>query len=210
MKYEWRKSEKELYQPKVKPQIIKIPKFKFFTIEGKGNPNEEAFGDYVGVLYSLAYAVKMSYKKGIEPKGFYDYTVYPLEGFWDLTEEGRRKFGEGILDKKELLFKIMIRQPDFVDNDYANFIIGEVKKNKPHELLEKVKFEEVEEGEVAQMLHIGSYDSEVESFRQMEEFAKENGYRRAEKYHKEIYLSDARKTEQSKLKTILRFKVEKK
>ena len=206
-KYEWKKKEKNLYLPKAKPEIIDIPSFKFFTLEGKGNPNDEFFADYVGALYSLSYGVKMSYKKGIEPKGFYDYIVYPLEGVWDLTEKGREDYKKGFINKEELLFKLMIRQPDFVDEAYAKFIVEEVKKNKPNVLLNDVKFEEIEEGKVVQMLHVGSYDSEVESFKIMEEFVKESGFERAEKLHKEIYLSDARKVEAEKLKTILRFKV---
>ena len=206
-KHEWKKKEKDLYQPKSKPEIIDIPSFKFFTLEGNGNPNDEFFADYIGVLYSLAYGVKMSYKKGIEPKGFYDYAVYPLEGIWDLTEKGREEAKKGIINKEELLFKLMIRQPDFVDETYAKFIVEEVKKNKPNALLNVVKFEEIEEGKVVQMLHVGSYDSEVESFKIMEEFVKESGFERAEKLHKEIYLSDARKVEAEKLKTILRFKI---
>lgn len=206
-KYEWKKKEKDLYQPKSKPEIIDIPSFKFFTLEGEGNPNDEFFADYVGALYSLAYGVKMSYKKGIEPRGFYDYAVYPLEGIWDLTEKGREEAKKGIINKEELLFKLMIRQPDFVDETYAKFIIEEVKKNKPNALLNVVKFEEIEEGKVVQMLHVGSYDGEVESFKIMEEFVKESGFERAEKLHKEIYLSDARKVEAEKLKTILRFKI---
>lgn len=206
-KYEWRKKEKNLYNPKNKPEIIDIPSFKFFTIEGKGNPNDGFFTDYIGVLYSLSYAVKMSYKKGMEPKGFYDYTVYPLEGIWDLTEKEKEDYKKGFINKDELLFKLMIRQPSFVDEDYAKFILDEVKKNKPNILLNNVKFEELEEGKVVQMLHIGSYDSEPESFRLMETFVKEKGFVRAEKIHKEIYLSDARKTEKEKLKTILRLKI---
>ena len=206
-KYEWKKKEKEFYQPKAKPEIIDIPSFKFFTIEGKGNPNDEFFADYIGVLYSLSYAVKMSYKKGIEPKGFYDYVVYPLEGFWDLTEKGKEESKKGIINKEELLFKLMIRQADFVDEAYAKFIVEEVNKNKPHALLNNVKFEEIEEGKVVQMLHVGTYDNEPESFKMMEEFAKDKGFERLDKTHKEIYLSDARKLEAEKLKTILRFKV---
>ena len=206
-KYEWKKKEKNLYLPKAKPEIIDIPSFKFFTLEGKGNPNDEFFADYVGALYSLSYGVKMSYKKGIQPKGFYDYIVYPLEGVWDLTEKGREDYKKGFINKEELLFKLMIRQPDFVDEAYAKFIVEEAKKNKPNALLNDVKFEEIEEGKVVQMLHVGSYDSEVESFKIMEEFVKESGFERAEKLHKEIYLSDARKVEAEKLKTILRFKV---
>lgn len=206
-KHEWKKKEKIFYQPKTKPEIIDIPSFKFFTIEGKGNPNDEFFADYIGVLYSLSYAVKMSYKKGIEPKDFYDYTVYPLEGFWDLTEKGREESKKGIINKEELLFKLMIRQPDFVDEAYAKFIVEELKKNKPHALLNDIKFEEIEEGKVVQMLHVGTYDNEPESFKMMEDFIKDKDFERAEKIHKEIYLSDARKVEAEKLKTILRFKV---
>ena len=124
-----------------------------------------------------------------------------------MTEKGREEAKKGIINKEELLFKLMIRQPDFVDETYAKFIIEEAKKNKPNALLNDVKFEEIEEGKVVQMLHVGSYDSEVESFKIMEEFVKESGFERAEKLHKEIYLSDARKVEAEKLKTILRFKV---
>jgi Uncharacterized conserved protein len=74
-------------------------------------------------------------------------------------------------------------------------------------LLNDIKFEEIEEGKVVQMLHVGTYDDEPESFKIMEEFVKESGFERAEKLHKEIYLSDARKVEAEKLKTILRFKI---
>ncbi|MFH1534375.1 MAG: hypothetical protein ABIF80_00135, partial [Patescibacteria group bacterium] len=77
MKYEWRKSEKNIYLPKNKPEIIDLPKFNFFTIAGQGNPNDDFFGDYIKVLYSMSYGVRMSYKAGIEPKGFFEYTVYP-------------------------------------------------------------------------------------------------------------------------------------
>jgi len=207
MKYEWKKNEKQFYLPKNKPELIKLPKFKFYTIEGEGNPNDDFFAEYIGVLYALSYAVKMSPKKGMEPHGYYDYTVYPLEGVWDLKVEARKAF-DGSINKNDLVFKLMIRQPDFVTNDFALQIIEQTRKKKPHDLLGKVKFEEIIEGDCIQMLHLGSYDSEPESFAIMERFAKQENYRRKEKTHREIYLSDARKVSPDKLKTVLRFNVE--
>jgi len=208
MKHEWKKNEKQFYLPKNKPELISIPKFKFYTIEGKGNPNDDFFSEYIGVLYSLSYGVKMSPKKRIEPKGYFEYTVYPLEGIWDISEEAKISFN-GTINKSDLIFKLMIRQPDFVDNDFALQILEQTKKKKPHDLLSKVKFEEIKEGDCIQMLHLGSYDNESESFRIMEELADKNKYKRKTMTHREIYLSDARKVTPDKLKTVLRFKVEK-
>ena len=208
MKHEWKKNEKHFYLPKNKPELISIPKFKFFTIEGSGNPNDDFFAEYIGVLYSLSYGIKMSPKKGIEPKGYFDYTVYPLEGVWDLNEEAKKSFN-GTINKNDLVFKLMIRQPDFVESDFALQILEYTKKKKPHDLLEKVRFEEIIEGDCIQMLHIGSYDDEPASFRIMESFAKQENYRRKTKTHREIYLSDARKVSPEKLKTVLRVCIEK-
>ncbi len=209
MKQEWRKKEKEIYLPKNKPVKIHIPEFSFYTIEGKGNPNDDFFPEYIGVLYSLSYAVKMSNKKGMEPEGYFDYTVYPLEGIWDISEEAKKRF-DGKIDKDDLLFKLMIRQPDFVDEKFAEKILEQTKKTKPHKLLDKVKFEKITDGNCVQMIHLGSYDNEPESFRLMEEFAEKENLNRISKVHREIYLSDARKVVPEKLKTVLRFKVENK
>ena len=80
MKYEWRKSDKELYLPKQKPTIIDVPAIKFLTINGKGNPDNEAFKHAVEALYAMSYAIRMMPKKGFTPDGYYEYTVFPLEG----------------------------------------------------------------------------------------------------------------------------------
>ena len=208
MKYEWRKKEKEIYLPKNKPEIVDIPEFKYFTIEGEGNPNSDAFSEYIGVLYSLSYAVKMSYKKGIEPDGYFDYTVYPLEGVWDIKEDAKKNF-TGTINKDDLIFKLMIRQPDFVDLDFVDKIITLTKEKKPHELLDSVKFETINEGTCVQMLHLGSFDNEPESFKIMEDFEIAQGLKRFSKIYKEIYLIDARKTAPEKLKTVLIFQVAK-
>lgn len=204
MKYEWRKADKKYYLPETKPEIVKVPPMKFFMLDGRGNPNGEAFSEAVGVLYSLAYALKMLPKSGETPEGYFDYTVFPLEGIWDLDVSG----GTGeVLDKDKLMYTIMIRQPEFVDDELAQKVIEQVKKKKYHPLLEKARFGEIEDGDCVQMMHIGSYDGEPASFRLMELFCEENGLVRTEMRHREIYISDVRKTEPSKLKTVLRIKV---
>jgi len=208
MKHEWRKKEKAIYLPKNKPVIITLPSHKFFMIEGKGNPNDNLFPEYIGVLYSLSYGVRMSPKTGIAPDGYYEYTVYPLEGIWDISEEAKRNY-DGNLDKDTLVFNLMIRQPDFVTEKFAKEIIKRVKKKKPHKLLDEVKFGFIEEGECVQMMHLGSYADEPESFKIMEQFCEENNFKRISENHKEIYLTDARKVAPEKLKTVLRFKIEK-
>jgi hypothetical protein len=205
MKYEWKKQEKEFYLPKEKPESVVVPKFKFFMLNGKGNPNNAEFSEAVTVLYSLAYAVKMLPKKGITPVGYFDYTVYPLEGVWDLAEEARVL---EVLDKDSLIYTIMIRQPDFVTDELAEEVVKGVKAKKPHPLLDEVKFTSLEEGLCVQMLHIGPYDDEPKTFSQMEEYCTQQGLKRTSKIHREIYLSDPRKTEPNKLKTLLRFRAE--
>ncbi|KGE17723.1 GyrI-like domain-containing protein [Paenibacillus wynnii] len=203
MKYEWKKQDKHLYQPKNKPEILTIPSYNYFMVSGKGNPNHEAYAEAIGVLYSLSYGVKMMPKSGKVPDGYYEYSIFPLEGVWDLSEEGKRKTA---LDKDELLYTIMIRQPDFVTSELADEVIEIVKRKKPHPLLEKASFSSLEEGLCIQMLHLGHYDEEPHSFAIMEQYCTDNGLQRTFHTHKEIYLNDARKTHPDKLKTVLRFK----
>lgn len=202
MKQEWKKHEKNLYIPKETPMLLEVPEFKFFTLEGRGNPNTDAFAEEIGVLYSLAYGIKMLPKKGIAPDGYFDYTVYPLEGIWSLSEEA---ILSGVFDKEQLVYKIMIRQPDFVSEDLAEKVRHEVAKKKPNPLYAKVKFEAIEDGLSVQMLHIGSYDDEPRSFEKMKEFCRENHLIQWDLRHREIYISDARKTAAEKLKTTLRY-----
>jgi len=204
MKHEWRKHEKNLYVPKQKPEIVNVPVFQFFSIEGAGNPNDEFFGNCIEVLYALSYAVKMSPKKGKTPEGYFDYTVYPLEGVWDIADEAKKTYN-GKIDKNTLQFNLMIRQPNFVTADFAHKIIAETQKKSPNELLHKVKFETIEDGKCVQMLHHGSYDNEPQSFALMKSFCEQQKLERISMKHREIYLSDARKTSPEKLQTILRY-----
>lgn len=204
MKYEWRKQEKNLYIPKQKPELITVPEQKFLMIKGVGNPNGEEFSEKIGVLYSLAYAIRMMPKQGYTPEGYFEYTVYPLEGVWDLTEKGRKLY---TLNKDELVYTIMIRQPDFVTEEIVDKAFENVRKKKPSPLLDEVTFGTIEDGLSVQILHVGSYDSEPESFKLMNEFTEENNLERISMTHREIYLSDFRRVSEDKLKTVLRYRV---
>lgn len=205
MKFEWKKHARSLYLPKAEPEVVTVPSFPFFMLSGKGNPNGEPFAEAVGVLYALSYGLKMLPKKGIVPEGYYDYTVFPLEGVWDLAEEAR---GQDKLDKDSLIYTLMIRQPDYATTELAEVVIASTKKSKPHPLLEKATFGTIEDGMCVQMLHLGSYDDEPASFASMEHFCDGNQLKRKSMLHREIYITDARKTAPDKLKTVLRFQVE--
>lgn len=202
MKYEWRKQERGLYIPSIVPQVVEVPKQKFFVIEGKGNPNDEDFAERIGVLYAVSYGVRMMPKSGFIPEGYFEYTVYPLEGIWDMTEEGKKS---DIFHKEELIYRLMIRQPDFVNEDIAIRALKITKQKKPHPLLEKITFEEIKDGLCVQMLHEGSFDDEPVSFNRMTQFINEHQLERCGSTHREIYLNDARKVDKSKLKTVLRY-----
>ena len=195
---------KDLYLPKKQPVKIEVPEMKFFTIEGSGNPNGKEFKDNLEILYALSYAIRMMPKKGITPEGYFEYTVFPLEGHWDLDEEGRKL---DYLNKDHLVYKLMIRQPDFVTEQLFQYAVNTVKQKKTNIQLDNVQFEFITEGICVQAMHVGSYDDEPITFELMEQFCLQNNLKRAEKTHKEIYISDIRKTSPEKLKTVLRYKV---
>lgn len=205
-KHEWRKQEKSFYLPKNIPAVVDIPAFKFATIRGEGNPNSPFFGDYISALYAVSYAIKMTPKRmEVKPSGYFDYTVYPLEAIWDLNEEARQRY-DGTFNKDDLVFDLMIRQPDFVDEAFFQEMLELAQKKKPHPLLKEVQFKPITDGKCVQMLHIGPYDDEPASFEQMEQFAAAQGLKRLSKRHREIYISDFRKVAPEKLRTVLRFK----
>ncbi|PIE03480.1 MAG: hypothetical protein CSA81_02000 [Acidobacteria bacterium] len=207
MKYEWRKAEKHIYLPPKKPVVLDVPAFKYFTISGSGNPNSAFFSECVEALYAVSYAIRMSHKKGLQPENFYEYTVYPLEGVWDISENAKQSL-TGTLDKNEFVFTIMIRQPDFVSNEFAELAKEWAKKKKSNPLIQELAFRKLSEGKCIQMMHLGSYDSEPASFALMTDFAEKNQFKRKSMQHREIYISDPRKTAPEKLKTVLRFQVE--
>lgn len=204
MKYEWRKQEKDIYLPKTKPELVDIKEAKYICIKGVGNPNDEEFSEKIGVLYELSYAIRMMPKKGYTPNGYFEYTVYPLEGLWDIKNRGENS---ETFNKDELMYTIMIKQPDFVDVDVFNRAIDIVKKKNKNSLIDEVYLDVMNDGLSVQMLHIGSYDNEEESFKIMKDYIKENNLKLSTMVHREIYLSDARKTKKDNLKTVLRYRL---
>ena len=199
MKYEWRKREKQLYGAKTTPVLVTVPTQSCIMINGEGNPNDTDFSNRVSALYSVAYAVKMAYKK--TAKGEYDdFAVYPLEGIWQKIENGE-------LIKEKLRYTLLIRQPDFVGEDSVYAALERTKPRKSNPLLEEVRFGTVPGKTCVQLLHIGAYDDEPVSFAKMDEFVRAHSLTRAEECHREIYLSNATRTEKNRLKTILRYRV---
>lgn len=208
MKFEWKKHERELYGVKDKPQLVTVPRQNYIMIKGKGNPNNEEFSEKVGVLYSLAYPIKMRFKamcnNDSEQQKLYEYnefSVYPLEGVWSSNNP------DNTLDKDSYYYTIMIRQPDYITKDMYTDALQAIEKKKPHRFLKEVFFDSIEDGPSIQMLHRGPFDEEPASFDKMCLFAKENGLERLNHFHREIYLNDARKTVPEKRQTILRFQV---
>ena len=201
-KIDYKKDYKEIYLPKTKPEIIDVPPMWFITFSGSGDPNQGEFGQAVEALYSLSYAVRMSYNSENVPEGYYQYTVFPLEGVWDLLD-----YTKTATDKSNLKYTIMIRQPDFLTEHWFQYFLKQVKEKKPNPYLDGIRFEQITDGRSCQMMHIGSFDDEPTSFRQMEAFCDAHSYIRTSKVHREIYLSDPRKTEKDKLRTVLRYSV---
>ncbi|WFB36743.1 GyrI-like domain-containing protein [Kiritimatiellota bacterium B12222] len=186
---------------------MQLPRYNFIRIRGQGNPNLEPFTERIRALYPIAYGIKMTAKKpGMAPPGHVDYTVYPLEGVWDITDEAKKTF-TGTIHKDDLVYELMLRQPDFVTQDYFSQIVEAAQKKKANPLFDEIEFIELEEGRCVQMLHVGPFETEAASFEIMEQYAREQGLRRQSKVHREIYLSDFRKTVPEKLKTVLRFSV---
>ena len=201
MKYEWKKNEKNLYGVKQKPQLIEIPSAYYIMIKGEGNPNESDFSNRVSALYSLAYGIKMLFKNmEKEELEYSDFTVFPLEGIWEKSDDEE-------FDKNKLKYTIMIKQPYFITKEIFELAFEKVKKKKPNELYDEVSFDCIESKKAIQILHIGSFDTEIESFEKLDNFASEMNLERSEKLHTEIYLNNKNRTAEDKLKTILRYTV---
>lgn len=201
MKYEWKKNEKNLYGVKQKPKLIDVPSAYYIMIKGEGNPNESDFSNRVSALYSLAYGIKMLFKNmKKEELEYSDFTVFPLEGIWEKSDDEE-------FDKNKLKYTIMIKQPYFITKEIFELAFEKVKKKKPNELYDEVSFDCIESKKAIQILHIGSFDTEIESFEKLDNFANEMNLERSEKLHTEIYLNNKNRTAEDKLKTILRYNV---
>jgi len=206
MKYEWRKQEKDLYLPKQKAIKVEVPEQRFVSLKGVGDPNGSEFKERIETLYPISYGIKAGYKKYCQNKdlNFDDYVVFPLEGVWSLTKKGQQM---DHLDKNEFSYDIMMRIPDFVPDEVIDSSIESVKEKKYQSLMEELEIIDRPAYEAIEILHIGSYDDEPASFELMNELATKIGRVRKSKIHREIYLSDARRVEPARLKTVLRYEI---
>ncbi|MGN8771204.1 GyrI-like domain-containing protein [Paenibacillus barengoltzii] len=203
-KVDFKKRDKELYLPKTEPVLVEVPPMLFLMVDGKGDPNGEAYQLAVQKLYALSYGIKMSKMGDDKPDGYYDFVVPPLEGLWDSINVGYDP------NRDNWLWTSMIRQPEFVTEDFLNRVKERTVKKNPGLDLSDVRLAVFEEGLCVQILHIGPYQTEPESVAKMKAFLETNGltenFDDTRKHH-EIYLSDPRKTGPEKMKTVLRHPV---
>lgn len=210
MAFDYKKEYKEFYMPKNKPEIVTVPKMNYIAVSGKGNPNQED-GEYkqsIGLLYGIAFTIKMSYKSDHKIDGYFEYVVPPLEGLW--WQEDRKEID--FENKEKFHFISMIRLPDFVTKEVFEWAVEEATKKKKADF-SKVEFLTYEEGVCVQCMHIGSYDEEPATIEKMDAYAVGNGYEidiTDSRYHHEIYLSDPRRCAIDKLKTVVRHPIKKK
>ena len=209
MAFDYKKEYKEFYMPKNKPSIVDVPTMNYIAVRGKGDPNAED-GEYkaaIGLLYGIAFTIKMSYKGNYKIDGYFDYVGPPLEGFW--WQNGVD--GIDYAHKENFEWISLIRLPDFVTQKDFEWAIAEATKKKKTDF-SKVEFLTYNEGLCVQCMHVGSYDDEPATVATMHEYAVENGYEldiTDTRYHHEIYLSDARKVAPEKLKTVIRHPIKK-
>ena len=203
-KLDYKKRDKNLYTASQKPALVNVPNMLFIIIDGKGAPSSELFQEAIQVLYALSYAIKMSKMSGQQPDGYFEYVVPPLEGLWWM--------GNGatfdISKPEEWLWRLMIRQPEFVTKAAFEQAVKKCKaKNPDLVLIDNARFTSFAEGSCVQIMHIGSYSQEQPSIDKIMQFISDNNMTADMndiRKHHEIYLSDPRKGNPDKIKTILR------
>ena len=204
MAFDYKKEYKEFYQPPKTPSIIDIPQMDYIAVRGKGDPNlpDGEYKSAIGLLYGIAYTIKMSYMGSHKIDGYFPYVVPPLEGLW--WQEG----GAGIdySRKENFQWISMIRLPEFVTEEEFNWAVAEATEKKQTDF-SKVEFFPYKEGLCVQCMHIGSYDKEPASLQLMNSFIQKEGYipdQSGIRKHHEIYLSDPRRTKPERLGTVIR------
>ena len=204
MAFDFTKEYKEFYMPKNKPSILTVPPMNYIAVRGHGDPNQED-GEYkqaISLLYGIAFTIKMSKKGNHQIKGYFDYVVPPLEGFW--WQDGIS--GVDYAHKEDFNWISVIRLPDFVTKDDFDWAVEEAAKKKKLDL-QKAEFLNYNEGLCVQCMHEGSYDDEPATVQIMHDYIEAQGYDldiTDQRLHHEIYLSDARKAAPEKLKTVIR------
>jgi len=209
MAFDYKKEYKEYYMPKNKPSILTVPKMNYIAVRGKGDPNTEdsEYKRSIGLLYGIAFTIKMSKKGDHRIDGYFDFVVPPLEGFW--WQDGIN--GIDYSHKENFNFISVIRLPDFVTEEDFKWAVEEATKKKKTDF-SSVEFFTYDEGLCVQCMHIGPYDDEPATVEKMHEYMKSEGYTldiSDKRMHHEIYLSDVRKIAPEKLKTVIRHPIRK-
>lgn len=207
MAFDFKKEYKEFYMPPKKPTIVDVPSMNYLAVRGQGNPNEEG-GEYsraLGLLYAMAYTIKMSYRGDYKIDGYFQYVVPPLEGFW--WQPGTT--GVDYARKDTFHWVSLIRLPNFVKQADFAWAVAQATQKKQQDF-SAVEFLTYHEGLCVQCMHVGSYDTEPATIAAMNRFAAANGCAvnlTPSRYHHEIYLSDPRKAKPENLKTVIRHPV---
>lgn len=195
------KKYRSYYTAKPVPELVKLDPAVYLSIVGKGDPSGQSFADHVEALYSVGYTIKFFCKNSGQ-----DFVVAKLEGLWWYNEARYpNKTVETATEvpRSEWEYRLLIRMPDYVTTELVDKSAEAVVTRKGLALASEVDFFEMNEGECVQMLHVGPFDTEVDSLKQMARFMADRNLLRNGPHH-EIYLSDFRKTTPEKLKTILR------
>lgn len=192
-----KKELKHLYQPSAKEvSEVEVPAMNFLMIDGEGNPNtSQAYAEAVEALFAVSYAIKFMAKKG---ELAIDYGVMPLEGLWWADDMSRFS----VNDKDNWKWTMMIMQPSFISEEIIAQAISEVGKKKNLPALSKLRVEEFAEGRCAQILHIGPFSEEGPTIEKVHQYINAHGQLTGK--HHEIYLSDIRKADPAKWKTVIR------
>lgn len=209
MAFDYKKEYKEFYLPKNRPEIVTVPKMNFIAVRGAGDPNEEdgAYKKAIGSLYEIAFTIKMSKKGNHQIKGYFDYVVPPLEGFWQ--QKGIDGFD--CTRKEDFCWISVIRLPDFVTREDFDWAVGEASRKKKKDFPD-VEFLTIDEGLCVQCMHIGAFDEEPATVEQMNRYINERSYENDfsdSRLHHEIYLSDARRVPPERWKTVIRHPIRK-
>ena len=184
-------------------RILEVPPMQYLMLDGHGDPNTSpAFSEAIAALYPIAYKLKFTSKRELGR----DYVVPPLEGLWwspDMSVFTTAR------DKSRWDWTLMILVPEWIGAEMVEIArtdatAAAARKKQASPTLDLVRLEALDEGLCVQTLHVGSYDDEAETLAELhDEFIPQNGLVMSGTHH-EIYFSDFRKVQPSKLRTILR------
>lgn len=179
-------------------RVVDVPAQQYLMVDGHGDPNtSQEYADAIAALYPVAYKLKFASKVQLDR----DYVVMPLEALW--WAEDMASF-TSVRDKSQWDWTGMIMTPDWITGEHFEAAVAEVRRKGSPTALDKVRLQTLHEGTCVQTLHVGSYDDEAPVLAAMhDEFIPEAGFAMTGKHH-EIYLSDPRRMEPAKLRTILR------